>query len=517
MKNLIKFCLNFYSQNQIYFSIFIFFWALFALSNNGFDTSEGGYHYQVAVQIIKYGQLSFDTLPNGVFQIAPNGRFYAGHEIGNTLFMLPTAFFNVLLETVLSRFISHDSIEKLQQFILSFQAGIYSSITATIFFAILRTRFAQGIIPSFSATICLVITTYFWNYSRNLYDGVLCTTLLTSSFFLLLRYRQKNNLWYLVGCFILLGFSLITRVSMVLAIFVSLVYLINQYWSHLEIRIKEIFLALITLLPFFIWQCWYNYIRTGIFYKSPVQTAVYANNNALDGNIFVGLTGLLFSPGKSLFIYAPLLILSVFLFKRFYKQHQKEAIYIAALTILWFLLHSKLRSWYGAWGWGPRHFITILPILFLPFSVNFEYILTKVSLRFAAIFLGCFGFILELFSMISNWHFRMMYAREMNLISDDIFIWGFWNSQSVDMLKAGFGNIVRILTHTPSIIIKDSYSEANEYVSSTINLWANSFIYVGVPWYVVIILLTPLLFLIYWSAGNILRSQSSSALKINQF
>jgi hypothetical protein len=199
--------------------------------------------------------------------------------------------------------------------------------------------------------------------------------------------------------------------------------------------------------------------------------------------------------------------LSAFLFKKFYQEHQKEAIYIGALTILWFILHSRLRSWYGAWGWGPRHYITILPLIFLPFAVNIECVLRDKLLKVTALILGTFGFILGLSSIISNWHFRMEYAQQRGLTGDKVFIWSFGDSQSIDMLKAGFGNIFRILTQGPIIRIKDTYSEANEYASSTINLWVNSFIYAGIPWYVAVILVIPLVALIYFSARNILTPE----------
>ncbi|MDF5725255.1 MAG: hypothetical protein PUP91_33355, partial [Rhizonema sp. PD37] len=164
------------------------------MTNSGFDNSEGLFHYQVAVQIIKHGQLGFDTLRNGVFQEAPNGRFYAEHEIGNTLFILPTALINILIENLFSTFVSQETVERIQKFILSFQPGVYSAITVTTFFAILKLEFLQATIPSFIATLCLSLTTYFWSYSRNLFDGVLCSTLLILSFFFLLRYFQTSYL-----------------------------------------------------------------------------------------------------------------------------------------------------------------------------------------------------------------------------------------------------------------------------------------------------------------------------------
>ncbi|MEH2317968.1 hypothetical protein [Nostoc sp.] len=98
-----------------------------------------------------------------------------------------------------------------------------------------------------------------------------------------------------------------------------------------------------------------------------------------------------------------------------------------------------------------------------------------------------------------------------SLLSDGVFVWGFWNSQSVDMLKIGFGNILRILTHTHTpVIVLSRGSEANAYASSTINIWPNSFIHAGIPWFVVVALVTPLIILIYLSTRNILRFQHRS-------
>lgn len=498
---------KFYLEHKTYFNVFIFFWAVFALSNSGFDTSEGEFHYQVAEQIVKHGKLGFDADRAGVFITAPNGRTYGSHEIGNTLFLLPTAFVNILIENIFSKFISQETITKLQQFILSFQAGTYTALSAAIFFFVINKLFLQPRVNSFVATSLLFFTTYLWTYARNLFDGVLCTTILLLSFAFLVTYKQKSKLMYLAICFICLGFALITRLSTILAILVSVSYLLSIS-KPLAKRVREALIIISTLIPFIAWQFWYNNLRTGIFYKSPVQTPVYAENNGLDGNIFLGIQGLLLSPGKSIFIYAPLLILSIFLYKKFYQKYQKEAIYVAAISILWLLLHAKLKSWYGAWGWGPRHFVTILPLMFLPLAVNIEYVLNKTILKITAIVLASFGFLLALSSIISNWQFRMEYAKQRGLMGDEVFVWSLGNSQPIDMLKGAFGNVIRLITHAPAIVIKDSYSPANEYASSTINVWYNSFIYAGMPWYIVAILVFPLLILIYLSIQNIFTDEN---------
>ena len=505
------------SQFRLYLSIFTLFWALFALTNSGYDYSEGNYHYKVAENIIRTGHLGFDTPQPGIFTLAPNGKTYASHEIGNTVFYIPTAFINILLENTLSRFVEPKNISILKEFIRSFQPGLYSAISLTAFFGILRVGFAQKLIPSFFATLSLGITTYFWAYTRESYDGVLCTMLLLLSFLCLLIYKKDKKLLYLLISFASLGFGFITRISMLLAIVVSFGYLVVVTNYNIENKIKNLGLSLLTVIPFFLWQSWYNHLRTGFFYLSPVQTdEKYKLINSLDGNLFIGLQGLLFSPGKSIFVYAPLVLLSLFFFKKFSREYKKEAIYVLMLTIAWFLLHGRLGSWYGAWGWGPRHLLPIIPILFLPFAVKIEYVLARISLKISTILLASFGFILNLASIISSWYWRIILAKGANRLGDDVFIWGLQNSQPVDMLKGAAQNLFtsyRIATN--SAIIKQSNlwylkKGMTEYGSFTVNIWPNSMIFAGIAWYFVVPLVIILLISIYLSIKQILQLNAES-------
>ncbi len=72
-------------------AVFAFFLALFWLTNTGFDTSEADNHYRVAEHILARGQLGFAEDQTGIFTKAPNSRWYASHEFGNTVLLLPAA------------------------------------------------------------------------------------------------------------------------------------------------------------------------------------------------------------------------------------------------------------------------------------------------------------------------------------------------------------------------------------------------------------------------------------------
>jgi Dolichyl-phosphate-mannose-protein mannosyltransferase len=491
-----------------YLVLGIFWFSIFALTNSGFDTSEGTGHYFLAEHIIKTGRLGYlpSEIPTLVSYTAPNGNIYGAHEIGNAFFLIPIAAFNLSIQVILRPFIDSEMLDRLSQFTISFQPGIYSAVTVTVFFAILQIGFKQSPRSSFLATVALVFTSYFWTYSRSLFDGVLCSMLLTLSFLFLMLYKQQGLNRWLILVFVCLGFGFITRLSMVVPIFATAFYVILHHRFSIPKILKAAGISSLVFLPFALWQVWYNYLRTGIFYKSPVQMEVYAHNNGLDGNLWVGLSGLLLSPGKSLLVYIPLTIISILMFRRFYQNYRHEALYVMVLVVTWLLLHGKLQSWYGAWGWGPRHMVTLVVIFLLPYAVSLEVIAQKTYLKILTVLLAAWGFFLASLSMISNWHFRMAYAREQGRLSDEIFVWGFWYSQSIDMVKAGLGNIWRMVTGGPVITLATEYSAANEYVSSTINIWPNALIATGIPWYVALAATVPLWGLLWWSGSQVYRA-----------
>ncbi|GAB4351887.1 MAG: hypothetical protein Fur0042_20270 [Cyanophyceae cyanobacterium] len=505
--------------NSEYGWSFLFFLGIFWLSNSGYDTSEGSGHYLLAEHIVRTGRLGYSPLldAGSAYRpgfMGPNGNYYIPHEIGNTLFLLPTAAFNLLLESCLKSAISLERIADLQRFVVAFQPGVYMAITATALLAILRVGFQIPQRTRFLLVNLTIFTSFLWPYSRSLYDGVLCTMLLSLAFLGLLhsqgRHSSRSRDRALLASAVALGLGLITRLSMVIPVIASLAYLVVQGRCQGKSPLPAVKTVILTLIPFSLWQLWYNALRTGSALTSPVQTDTYANNNGLDGNWFLGVFGLLASPGKSVFLYVPLLLLSVLVFGAFYRRHRPEAIYLLILGGGWLALHAKLQSWYGAWGWGPRHFVPLAIFLSLPALVEFQRILGQWSLRIPAITAVLWGLLLEGCAIISNWHFRLAYAREQGRDQDAFFVWGWPQNQAIDMVQGGLGNLHRLLTGGDPLTITSEYSPANEYVSSTLSLWPNVLIAIGVPWPLALTLALPLVLLVVWSASRLWQSYKMS-------
>jgi hypothetical protein len=67
-----------------------------------------------------------------------------------------------------------------------------------------------------------------------------------------------------------------------------------------------------------------------------------------------GASGLLFSPEKSLLLFAPALVLAPFAFVTLWRRERATAALLLALFAATFVLAATWHSWQGGWSWGPR-------------------------------------------------------------------------------------------------------------------------------------------------------------------
>ena len=377
----------------------------------------------------------------------------------------------------------------MQQFVLSFQASLYTALTLLFLYLILVEEFGLTGRQAFAGCVFLATCTYFWTYSRNLFDGVLCGLLLIAALRYLLRFRREGRTIDALLAFGSLGLAVDTRLSMAIPTAAALGFVALFCTGY---RLRGLTTAVIALAPFAAWQLYYNRLRTGNPFVSPVQTQQYAANNALDGGLGTGLTGLLFSPGKSLFVYAPLLLLSVAMFTKFWRKHRPAAAFILVVGVAWLLLHAKLRSWYGAWGWGPRHFVTVLPVLAIPALVFAPTAWRSRWGRVAIVTTAAAGFVLASASLVGNCHYRMELRYLAGTLGDDLFVWSISRSQPIDMVIGAVNNGgVVIGTGEPASV--PLASDLNNYASKRINMWWYTLPRAGVPRSVVLIAVSMLL------------------------
>lgn len=129
----------------------------------------------------------------------------------------------------------------------------------------------------------------------------------------------------------------------------------------------------------------YNVYRYGQWWEFGYGPEV---SGAWTWRLWPGLYGHLFSPGKSLFLYMPVLLLFFWGIGPFWRSHRPEAWLCLALGVETLLFYSARQVWWGNWCWGPRYFVPVLPFLILPVAAAWERYRTK---RFRLSVAGLFG------------------------------------------------------------------------------------------------------------------------------
>jgi hypothetical protein len=150
----------------------------------------------------------------------------------------------------------------------------------------------------------------------------------------------------------------------------------------------------------------YNFVRTGSPLRPATAAPQYLNHqNALNGPMLVGLTGLLVSPNRGLFVFSPLLLLSIaapWAWRRLAGAQRVVLSSYGAAAAAHTLLMAKIVSW-DVFGWGPRYMVPVLPVVFFAAACVAMTIADRPVPRRIAIALAACALLVSLPAMIVDW------------------------------------------------------------------------------------------------------------------
>ena len=88
-------------------------------------------------------------------------------------------------------------------------------------------------------------------------------------------------------------------------------------------------------------------------------------DNSFDTPLLTGLYGLLLSPGKSVFLFAPPVILALAGLRRLWKVERGVAATAILLPLVYLVLFAQYAHWEGGYCVGPRYLVPAIPMLCL--------------------------------------------------------------------------------------------------------------------------------------------------------
>ncbi len=418
------------SAAALAFSVGLFLFAVYLFTyRGGFHSVDEVSTFAVTENLVKFGRLNTDQIAwtqwvttqseaQGFF--GRNGHVYSKKGLAISLFQAPLYWLALRLP----------GLGMLQS--VSLLNAILTAATASLIVLILR-RLGFSARASLGAALLYGLATIAWVYAKYLFSGALAGFLLTLTFYLLLRYKQdtlsspKVGLWLLPLAGFTGGLTVLARANNLLLLVIFGLYLavisyrlsavggqrsavsgqrsavsgqrsVALHYSLFTIHYSLFAAGAAAAGSIFLW---YNWARSG----NPLQTGY--DLSIFSPNLLLGLYKLLFSPLRGLFIYSPILTLSIPGWFKLKKRHPAEAWLIAGLAGVTLLLFSAWTSGEGL-SWGSRFLLPLTPffsIALAPMIYNLRFTIYDLRFVFVAVLAGVSVFIQILGVAINPWVF----------------------------------------------------------------------------------------------------------------
>lgn len=330
----------------ILFSIFVFFAAFYTLTALGsIESYDGEMMFRVTRSLVEHRSL---VITDEIFHA---NEPYSVYGLGTSIAAIP--FFGA------GRLLGQDP-----RWFVSLLNPFVTALTAALIYDLSRRL-------RFPPAVCLFVTFGFgigslaWPYTKTFYSEPLTTLCLVAATVGGLAFRQGAGNWSLVLVGAALGFGVLTREDTFVAVPLLLSYLVWSGRRGPGVDVQQFASLLVPLLVFVAITWWYHELR----FHSLLSGYVAKTGNAFDlspGTFLTGLYGFLLSSGKGLPFYTPLVLLSVFAWRRFWSALPLECGLFTLLILERVVFFSFLIRWYGGVCWGPRYIVPIVPFLIVP-------------------------------------------------------------------------------------------------------------------------------------------------------
>lgn len=221
------------------------------------------------------------------------------------------------------------------------------------------------------------LTTTAWPFSQTFFREPLAGLFLLLAFVGLMRLgggsvSRRGRVWAFLTVIGAAGAVMLTKFAMALVLpALALVLLRTDWYRSRTVALAAAGVVGLAALLFLIGEVASIDRLRWVYWESQLPAFEWHH-------LIESFLGYLISPGRSLFLYAPMLLLSLVggvMLVRQGKGLFVAAILGAALLVPFIYGIGRGGVWWGANGWGPRHMIPVMPLLALPLTPVFAALL----------------------------------------------------------------------------------------------------------------------------------------------
>ena len=340
-------------------AVFVATFALYLLSSGREPPwGDGHVQYMVAEGLVHRGSLAIprpwpDDQPRG-----RNNLDYSTYPLATSVIQIPA----VLLQDAAAA-IGPAAAGLARPLTSHLAYAALGALTCMLFYGLCRQRRLSQRASS-AATAVVAVGTTVWVYAHYSYSEIAQAALFTGFVREILRVLDeptaRRGRWLGLYAGLLFGIKYIYAAS-VLGV---AVYLALALRDQRRAAVRVALAAATTALPSVIVALIYNALCWG----SPLATGYTAYFATYWGeHPMVGLWGMLLSPGKSVFLYSPPLVLGIAALPRLWRDHRAACLAVIAGAAPVLAVYSRYKL-NGDYAWGPRFAVFLVPALALGFA-----------------------------------------------------------------------------------------------------------------------------------------------------
>lgn len=324
--------------------------------------------------------------------VGRDGKRYNWHQFGQQAFVLPLYLF-MRMEAYAYYFVNMAS----------------TALTAVLIMRILL-LLGYRLRPSAICSLLYATVTLAWYYaSKTPHEHALDIVLIMGGIYYAIKYQMGFGRKNFIISMISIGVGFTVRYDAILSIIPIALYLFQGKDENANEKFTLPMAAVISTLilsPFIITHAVYNYARFETFFASGYKGLAGTADLFAIEYIPRGIIGALFSPGRSIFLFSPVLFLFPFYVKAFKRRTDRRAFILFLTTTIVYFLFYCYYVFGGDWCFGPRYYLPIMPFLIMPLVILFDGFGTKRTwVKALAISVIVFSLFVQLVFVMSNTYF----------------------------------------------------------------------------------------------------------------
>jgi len=318
--------------------------------------------YEVARSLVESGSvaLSYQVLGLEAHR-GVDGRYYSPYGIGHALYNVP--FY--LVGRALERWTGLDATkpEIVRKAVVVLGSAVAAALAVWIVFLFAATL-TSDLRAATTTALVLGFATLLWPYAKFGFNAPLATLCVLAGAYGGWRAASDGGTGALVGAGAGVGAALLVRHELALTALPVAAVLALAHRGHPATLARRLAIFALPIGVAIAATLYYNWVRFG----NPLDTGYLRDNTASFGSPWVGLMGLLLSPGRSVFLYSPVTLAGVAALGRLWRKNRALVILCGGELFVLLAFYASLTYWDADRSYGPRYLVPGLPFLVLPLT-----------------------------------------------------------------------------------------------------------------------------------------------------